>query len=92
MYAHTDIQIPLFSSLGFTLQDLSITNFIACYLSYRVSKSRYPLLGTDLVDFQLYMGHLYHFRQKHGLVIVFICRLSMAQGDAYGCQVYKGRL
>lgn len=45
--------------------------------------------GKGVLHFQLYAGYWYHVRQNYDHIIVFIGRLSMVLGDAYGWQVNK---
>lgn len=42
-----------------------------------------------LLHFCFYTGHFYHVGKKQGLVSAFILRLSVVQGDKYGCHMTR---
>lgn len=49
----------------------------------------YPLLGTGLVRFQLYMRQLHHVSQRRNFAIVFISKFSMVKTSVYRYQSDK---
>lgn len=78
-------------SYSFSLQHKK-HDFISWYLSYRSSRRRENTLNdltSSSLHFCFYTGHFYHVGKKQGLVSAFILRLSVVQGDKYGCHMTR---
>ena len=67
-------------------------NFTSQCLSYRLSRSQSipSFSGEEAGVFLVVCRMVYRVRCKHDLVIVFIQRLPVVQGDAYGGHAGEG--